>query len=124
MTPLADLFGDITPNGLVYERHHAGVPEIDAQRHRVVVHGLVREPRVFTIDDLLRFPSESRIHFLECSGNTGSEWNGPSGLPVQFTHGLLSCCEWTGVRLSTLLDETGIDPDARWLLAEGATARQ
>ena len=56
----------------------------------VVVHGLVREPRVFTIDDLLRFPSESRIHFLECSGNTGSEWNGPSGLPVQFTHGLLS----------------------------------
>ncbi|OXJ26113.1 sulfite dehydrogenase [Burkholderia sp. HI2714] len=120
MTPLADLFGDITPNGLVYERHHAGVPEIDAQRHRIVVHGLVREPRVFTIDDLLRFPSESRIHFLECSGNTGSEWNGPSGLPVQFTHGLLSCCEWTGVRLSTLLDETGIDPDARWLLAEGA----
>ncbi|MCM3500100.1 molybdopterin-dependent oxidoreductase, partial [Staphylococcus capitis] len=75
---------------------------------------------VFTVDDLLRFPSESRIHFLECSGNTGSEWNGPSGLPVQFTHGLLSCCEWTGVRLSTLLDETGIDPAARWLLAEGA----
>ncbi|MEM5400112.1 MULTISPECIES: sulfite dehydrogenase [Paraburkholderia] len=61
----------------------------------------------------------SRVHFLECSGNTASEWNGPSGLPVQFTHGLLSCCEWTGVRLSTLLDETGADPCARWLLAEG-----
>ena len=32
----------------------------------------------------------------------------------------LSCSEWTGVRLSTLLEETGIDPKAKWLLAEGA----
>ncbi|MEX3925119.1 sulfite dehydrogenase [Paraburkholderia sp. BR10936] len=119
MTPLADLTGSVTPNGLVYERHHAGVPTIDPDQHRLVVHGLVREPRLFTMDDLVRFPSESRVHFLECSGNTGSEWNGPSGLPVQFTHGLLSCCEWTGVRLSTLLDETGADPCAPWLLAEG-----
>jgi sulfane dehydrogenase subunit SoxC len=120
MSPLADLFGSITPNGLVYERHHAGVPAIDPDQHRLVVHGLVREPRIYTIDDLMRFPSESHIYFLECSGNTGSEWSGPSGLPVQFTHGLLSCCEWTGVRLSTLLDESGIAPSAQWLLAEGA----
>jgi sulfane dehydrogenase subunit SoxC len=120
MTPLADLFGSITPNGLVYERHHAGVPQIDPDQHRLAIHGLVREPHLFSLDDLMRFPSESHIHFLECSGNTGSEWNGPSGLPVQLTHGLLSCCEWTGVRLSTLLDETGVDPSAQWLLAEGA----
>ncbi|SAK66999.1 sulfite dehydrogenase [Caballeronia ptereochthonis] len=120
MTPLADLFGSVTPNGLVYERHHAGVPKIDPAQHRVVIHGLVRQPRLFTIDDLLRFPSETRVHFLECSGNTGSEWSGPSGLPVQFTHGLLSCCEWTGVRLSTLLDEVGVDQSAQWILAEGA----
>jgi sulfane dehydrogenase subunit SoxC len=120
MTPLADLFGSITPNGLFYERHHAGVPQIDPDQHRLAIHGLVRKPHLFTLDDLLRFPSESHIHFLECPGNTGSEWNGPSGLPVQLTHGLLSCCEWTGVRLSTLLDETGVDPTARWLLAEGS----
>jgi sulfane dehydrogenase subunit SoxC len=120
MTPLADLYGSITPNGLVYERHHAGVPAIDPDQHRLVVHGLVREPRIYTVDDVMRFPSESHIYFLECSGNTGSEWKGPSGLPVQFTHGLLSCCEWTGVRLSTLLDESGISPSAKWLLAEGA----
>jgi sulfane dehydrogenase subunit SoxC len=80
------------------------------------------------MDDLLRLPAESRIHFLECSGNTGSEWNGPSGLPVQLTHGLLSCCEWTGVRLSTLLEEVGGLSAHRnangsaWLLAEGADA--
>ena len=122
LTPLQDLVGSITPNGLVYERHHAGVPQIDADQHRLAVHGLVRQPFLFTIDDLLRLPSESHVHFLECSGNTASEWKGPSGRPLQFTHGLLSCCEWTGVRLSTLLDETGIDPSAQWVLAEGSDA--
>ena len=128
LTPLADLHGSITPNGLVYERHHAGVPDIDPDAHRLAIHGLVREPKVFTIDELLRLPSESRIHFLECSGNTGSEWKGPSGLPVQITHGLLSCCEWTGVRLSTLLEATGgltataDGSQPKWLLAEGADA--
>ncbi len=99
MTPLADLYGTITPNGLVYERHHGGVPDIDADQHHLTIHGLVRTPKLFTMDDLLRQRAESRIHFLEYSGNMGSEWNGPSGLPVQLTHGLLSCCEWTGVRL-------------------------
>ncbi|MCX4165992.1 MULTISPECIES: sulfite dehydrogenase [Paraburkholderia] len=127
MTPLADLYGTITPNGLVYERHHGGVPDIDPDRHRLAIHGLVREPKLFTMDDLVRLPSESRIHFIECSGNTGSEWNGPSGQPVQLTHGLLSCCEWTGVRLSTLLEEVGglsTPNGARggWMLAEGADA--
>jgi sulfane dehydrogenase subunit SoxC len=127
LTPLADLHGAITPNGLVYERHHAGVPDIDPDQHRLVVHGLVREPKLFTMDDLLRLPSESRVHFLECSGNTASEWKGPSGLPVQITHGLLSCCEWTGVRLSTLIEAAGglatnDGHTPRWILAEGADA--
>ncbi|PCE22167.1 sulfite dehydrogenase [Paraburkholderia acidicola] len=127
MTPLADLYGTITPNGLVYERHHGGVPDIDPDQHRLVLHGLVREPKLFTMDDLVRLPSESRIHFIECSGNTGSEWNGPSGQPVQLTHGLLSCCEWTGVRLSTLLEEVGGLSTSNggrggWMLAEGADA--
>jgi len=123
MTPLADLHGSITPNGLVYERHHAGVPDIDPALHRLAIHGLVRNPKLFTMDDILRLPSESRIHFIECSGNTGNEWNGPSGMPVQLTHGLLSCCEWTGVRLSTLLEEVGgTTGGSGWMLAEGADA--
>jgi sulfane dehydrogenase subunit SoxC len=123
MTPLADLHGSITPNGLVYERHHAGVPDIDPSLHRLAIHGLVRNPKLFTMDDILRLPSESRIHFIECSGNTGNEWNGPSGMPVQLTHGLLSCCEWIGVRLSTLLEEVGgATGGSGWVLAEGADA--
>src|SRR5258708_37566416 len=93
--------------------------------HRLAIHGLVRTPKRFTMDDVLRLPSESRIHFIECSGNTGNEWNGPSGMPVQLTHGLLSCCEWTGVRLSTLLEEAGgltTQAKSSWLLAEGSDA--
>ncbi|MBV8621810.1 MAG: sulfite dehydrogenase [Curvibacter sp.] len=120
MTPLQDLFGIITPSGLVFERHHAGIPQIDPDQHRLVIHGLAARPRIFSMDELLRFPSVSRIHFLECSGNTGSEWSAPSAASVQFSHGLLSCCEWTGVPLSVLLDEVGAADQARWILAEGA----
>lgn len=119
--PLGDLHGIVTPNGLHFERHHAGVPAIDPDQHRLIVHGLVQRPLVFTMNDLMRFPSVSRLHFLECSGN--SLWTG--GTPrstVQDTHGLLSCCEWTGVPLSIVLQEAGLQPNALWVLAEGADA--
>jgi len=120
-TPLQDLRGIITPNGLHYERHHAGVPAIDPDQHRLIVHGLVERPLVFTMDDIVRFPSESHIYFLECSGN--SFWSGTTvQSTVQQTHGLLSCCEWTGVRLSTVLTEAGLKRGANWVLAEGADA--
>ena len=121
MTPLQDLHGIITPNGLHFERHHAGVPAIDPDQHRLIVHGLVNRPLIFTMDDIVRFPSESHIYFLECSGN--GFWTGDTPQStVQHTHGVLSCCEWTGVRLSTVLDEAGLKPRATWMLAEGADA--
>jgi sulfane dehydrogenase subunit SoxC len=120
LTPLQSLFGIITPTGLVFERHHTGIPQIDPAAHRLVVHGLVKRPLVLTMDDIVRFPSVSRIHFLECSGNTGTEWRGAATKSIQQSHGLLSCCEWTGVRLSTVLEEVGVDPAAAWVLAEGA----
>ena len=121
-SPLQNSFGTMTPNGLCFERHHAGVPNIDPDRHRLVIHGLVERPLVFSMDDLMRFPSVSRIAFLECSGNTLNWKNVNPDFGVQQTHGLLMCCEWTGVLLSTLLDEVGIGPDAKWVLAEGADA--
>ena len=122
LTPLQDLCGIITPNGLHYERHHAGVPRIDPLEHRLIVHGMVERPIIFAMEDLTRFPSVSRVHFLECSGNT-QNWRAPKPeLTVQDTHGLLSCCEWTGVPLATVLAEAGVRPEARWMLAEGADA--
>ena len=122
LTPLQDLDGIITPNGLHYERHHAGVPAIDPGEHRLIVHGLVERPMIFTMDDIRRFPQVSRIHFLECSGNT-QNWGPPAqGWTVQDTHGLISCCEWTGVWLKTVLSEIRVRPEALWMLAEGADA--
>ena len=121
MTPLVNLRGTITPSGLVFERSHGGVPEIDPAQHRLVIHGLVRQPLIFTMDDVVRFPSVSRIHFMECSGNTSQGWTGRPPT-VQLSHGLLSCCEWTGVMLSTILDEAGLAPGASWMIAEGADA--
>ena len=122
LTPLQDLCGIVTPNGLHYERHHAGVPTIDPTEHRLMVHGMVEKPLIFTMEDLTRFPSVSRIHFLECSGNT-QNWRSPKPeLTAQDTHGLLSCCEWTGVPLATVLAEAGVKPEVKWMLAEGADA--
>src|SRR5580698_10496793 len=103
-TPLQDLDGIITPNGLFYERHHGGVPTIDPEEHRLMLHGLVDRPMIFTMEDIRRFPQESRIHFIECSGNSSPTWTAPKPeLTVQDTHGLLSCAEWTGVPLATVL---------------------
>ena len=121
-TPLQDGFGIITPNGLCFERHHAGVPDIDPELHRLVIHGLVERPLIFTMDDVMRLPSASRVAFIECAGNTQNWKNSHPGFGVQQTHGLLMCCEWTGVMLSTLLDQVGVKPEAKWLLAEGADA--
>ena len=119
-TPLQDLHGIITPNGLHFERHHGGVPAINPNEHRLIIHGMVKYPLMFTMDELMRFPSESHIHFIECPANGGMEWKGVQMQTVQFTHGMVSCCEWTGVKVSTLLQEVGVDPQGTWVLAEGA----
>src|SRR3546814_7370766 len=87
-----------------------------------MIHGLVDRPLIFTMSDLMRFPSVSRIHFIECPANGGMEWKGAQMDGVQFSHGMVHCCEWTGVKLSTLLAEVGLQKSAKWLLAEGADA--
>ena len=122
MTPLQHQPGIITPNGLVYERHHGGTPDIDPKTHRLVIHGMVKQPLSFTMDDLVRYPSVSRFYFLECSGNGLTDWLKPASTTVQQTHGLLSGALWTGVPMSTLLEEAGIDPRGKWALLEGADA--
>ena len=119
--PLQSLFGIITPNGLHFERHHQGWWDIDPSQHRLMLNGLVREPRVFTMDDLMRLPSVSRIHFIECGANSAMEWGNSAVPSVQYTHGMISCAEFSGVKLSTLLDICGADTRAgNYLLAEGA----
>jgi sulfane dehydrogenase subunit SoxC len=121
-TPLQDSYGIITPSALHYERHHGGVPDLDPATHTLTIHGLVDRPTVFSVADIERLPSVSRIMFLECSGNSASEWKGAGEADVQRAHGLTSCSEWTGVWLSTLLAECGAQPAGTWILGEGADA--
>jgi sulfane dehydrogenase subunit SoxC len=122
-TPLEMLEGIITPSGLHYERHHNGVPDLDPATHRLAIHGLVKTPLEFSMEALMRYPRLSRMHFMECGGNSGAN-SGPT--PPQTTaggiHGLLSCSEWTGVALGPLLDEAGVMPSGSWLLAESGDA--
>lgn len=121
-TPLAKQQGIITPSGLHFERHHAGIPEIDPAKHSLVIHGHVQRPMKYTVEDIKRFPSISRIHFIECAGSTGSQFSKIGAKDVQRTHGLLSTSEWTGVSVSTLLKQVGLKDGAAWVLAEGADA--
>jgi sulfane dehydrogenase subunit SoxC len=121
-TPLHELEGIITPNGLCFERHHSGVADIAWADHRLMINGLVDNPLVFTMDDLMRFPRENRTYFLECAANTGMEWRGAQLNGCQFTHGMIHNVVYTGVPLRLLLEEAGLKTAGTWLLAEGADA--
>jgi sulfane dehydrogenase subunit SoxC len=118
LTPLQDSVGIITPSSLHYVATHRGsfVPDVDPSEHRFMLHGMVDRPLVFTMDELKRLPSVSRIHFIECLGNRAQARH----KTVQETHGLTSCAEWTGVALSLLLKEAGVQKGASWIVAEGA----
>ena len=122
-TPLHMLNGTITPSGLHFVRLHSGVPDIDPDKHKLLIHGLVERPLIFTLDALAKYPMESRIYFLECGGNSQTLYNrDPIKAGVMRIHGQVCCSDWTGVRVSTLLEECGVKPNGRWIVAEGADA--
>ena len=123
--PLQSMFGIVTPSGLHFERHHQGWWDIDPSRHRLMVNGsapgMVTKPQVFTVDEIMRLPSVSRFHFIECGANTGMEWGNVAVPTAQYSHGMLSCSEFTGVPLIRLLEMAGADlKKGKFVLAEGA----
>jgi len=119
MSPINELEGIITPNGLFFNRNHGGTPLIDPNEHRLMIHGLVEKPIVLTVAQLKKYPSVSRIHFIECPANGGPEWRGPQFPSVQFAKGMMSCAEWTGVLIKDLIKDLGVSKEALWMLAEG-----
>jgi sulfane dehydrogenase subunit SoxC len=122
-TPLQKLVGTITPTDLHYERSHAGVPNLDPAKHRLLIHGMAEKQLVLSVDDLKAMPSVSRIAFIECTGNGWENWNSADeNLTVQNTHGLISTNEWTGVSLGYLVDLVRKDRKSTWMLAEGSDA--
>ena len=121
-TPLHELDGIITPNGLCFERHHSGIAEIDPNDYRLMLHGLVDKPLIFTLDDLKRLPRVNRIYFLECAANSGMEWRGAQLNGCQYTHGMVHCVQYTGVPLKLLLEQAGVKSNAKWIMAEGGDA--
>jgi len=121
-TPLHELDGIITPNGLAFERHHGGIAEIDPADHRLIIHGLVEKDLIFTVDEIKRFPRTNKVYFLECAANSGMEWRGAQLNGCQFTHGMIHNVMYTGVMLRDVLEHCGLKPNAKWLLPEGADA--
>jgi len=121
MCPIHELKGIIVPNGLFFCRDHGGTAQIDPNAYRLMIHGKgVKKPIVLTLEQLKRYPSETRIHFIECPANGSTGWRGPQFNTIQFMKGMMSCAEWTGVPLKLVLKDLGIDTSvAKWMLAEG-----
>jgi len=120
MCPIQDLNGIITPNGLFFNRSHGGTAIVDPNKYRLMIHGMVDRPIVLTLDELKKYPRESRIHFIECPANGSAEWRAPQFNSIQFSKGMMSSAEWTGVKLKTILDDLGVKPEAKWMLCEGS----
>jgi sulfane dehydrogenase subunit SoxC len=123
LTPLQELTGNITPSDLHFERHHAGIPALDPERHTLTIHGLVDRPITLSVDDIKRLPQVVRTHFVECSGNGRNAYRDPKPeMTPQKVSGMISTSEYTGVPLATLFREAGVKPEAKWFLAEGGDA--
>ena len=121
LCPIEALDGIITPTSVHFIRSHSGSPDIDPKLHRLYIHGLVERPLRFSVEALSRYPMTTRIYFIECSGNSLRALTPqPAQVPAGGMHGNVSCNEWTGVPLRVLLEEAGVQPQAKWLLAEGA----
>ena len=121
-TPIHELDGIITPNGLCFERHHAGAVHIPPEEHRLMINGLVDTPLVFSMEDILRFPRENHVYFLECAANSGMEWRGAQLNGCQYTHGMIHNVMYTGVPLRLVLEQAGVKTNGLWIMPEGADA--
>ena len=120
MCPIHESEGIITPNGLFFCRDHGGTAQVDPHEFRLMIHGKVKKEIVLTLDQLKRYPSETRTHFIECPANGSTGWRAPQLNNLQFMKGMVSSAEWTGVMLKTILDDIGLEPDAAWMMAEGS----
>ncbi len=120
MCPIHESEGIITPNGLFFTRNHGGTAQVDPNKWRLMIHGKVKKPIVLTLDKLKKYPSETRIYFIECPANGSPEWRGPQFNSLQFMKGMMSSAQWTGVMLKTILKDIGLEKDAVWMLAEGS----
>jgi len=125
-SPLQDSAGMVTPASLHFVISHGyEPPDIDPKEHRLLIHGMVDRPMTLSVDDIKRLPSVSKFHFIECHGNsTTGGLGGPQRVSpdatAQDTHGYTSCSQWTGVMLSLILEQAGLQKSGTWIVAEGA----
>jgi DMSO/TMAO reductase YedYZ molybdopterin-dependent catalytic subunit len=100
--------GPFTPKDQFFTTQHYGHPVIDPATYTLKISGLVERPKSFSLDDLRKMRSTELVFGFECSGNRR---------PLQ---GLVGNGRWTGVSLKTVLDQTGVKPQAREFVFFGA----
>lgn len=101
--------GLLTPKDQFFTTQHFAKPEIDPAQYRLKFTGMVKKPTEFTLSDLRGMKSTEMVLGFECSGNSG-----------RIVEGLSSCGRFTGVRLSSVLKELGVQPQAREVVFFGS----
>jgi DMSO/TMAO reductase YedYZ molybdopterin-dependent catalytic subunit len=119
-TRITDLAGGASmPSRHFYLRDHFPIPNLDGERFRLSVGGLVERPLEVSLRELHNLPCESRVVTLECAGN-GRSFFDPAVPGEPWDLGAVSTAEWTGVPLAALLDRAGLQPGAAEIIFRGA----
>ncbi|NRA45465.1 MAG: molybdopterin-dependent oxidoreductase [Oligoflexales bacterium] len=123
VSPLSKLVGAITPSGLHFERHHAGIPQIMPDKHKLLLQGKRGLTKILNMQEIKRYPQRTIPAFIECSGNSSDNWKDEPVLnTVDMLHGMSSQSFWTGVPMSYLLEAINAPKEGAWIIAEGNDA--
>ncbi len=104
----------LTPTELFFVRNHARIPQVDRDRYRLRVHGLVSKALSLSLDDIKnRFEKRTLTATLQCAGNRRRELVEYKPIDDQLAWGIeaIGTAEWAGVRLGDILKAAGLRSD-------------
>ncbi|MFS0634318.1 sulfite oxidase [Mesobacillus foraminis] len=117
-SPIEFIESDKVDSRLFYRRNHFLYPVFPFNSYWLPISGAVTRSKLFSLDDLLRFPSKTIKTVLECAGNKRRLFN-PKVFGEQWGKGALSQADWKGVPLRMLLESAGIKEGAKEVVVEG-----
>ncbi|KHF40130.1 sulfite oxidase [Halalkalibacter okhensis] len=117
-TPISFLSTNAMSSELFFKRNHFSYPTLTYSNYWLPINGLVSTPKVFSLQEIVKLPSKTIKVALECAGNKRSLFE-PKTFGDQWGKGAISQGFWTGVPLTTLLEATGMNANAKEILFEG-----
>jgi DMSO/TMAO reductase YedYZ molybdopterin-dependent catalytic subunit len=118
-TVLSAAEGVVTPTELFFILNHYDAPQpIAPETFSLHIGGAVQKPYTLSYADFRKLPSRSLIALVECAG-TSRKFLEPPTPGTQLGNGSLSCGEWTGVSLGSLIHKAEPIGDPVEVVIEG-----